>query len=359
MFDELIHAIMEQWSNIAIGFFSGVGVAKILSILIPLLPASYGIFIKWRTSGYRLVDRLDEFIQAQDERLNSVRAQLSALVSVPEPESAADKPVFSPRPLGRALRKMNWGFGAAATSNLVDAARLSADRARLSEKLWREHQRRAALAHLLLGAKAASRDIADPHERNAVRSEALEHFDRALTIDAKDVEALEYSGMMLLELNEPKMALQRFEDLAECRKDESPSVDLARALRLQAVALERQVPRRNTGVYDVLIRASQMLPPGCTIEHARVHEHLALASERLNYTKRYEQTLQRAWSLYHTLRNSSDGQKGLERVSARLAALNVSANGGDDRSSGTQPAASDGSADAPRSGFFRSLKPSG
>ena len=155
MFDELIHSIMDQWSNLAVAFFAGAGASKVLSILIPLVPARYGVFIKWRTSGYRLVDRLEEFIGRQEERLEASRVQQSALIEFPRPNEPIGQPAFPSRALARVLRKMNWGLGAAATNNLVEAAQLSADQARLTEKLSREHQQRGALAHLLLGAKAA------------------------------------------------------------------------------------------------------------------------------------------------------------------------------------------------------------
>jgi tetratricopeptide (TPR) repeat protein len=320
MFDELFHSIMEQWSNFAVTFFAGAGAPKVLGFLIPIIPACYGVFIKWRTSGYRLVDRLEEFTNSQDERLQKSRAQLSALVEFPLPDRLTDRPIFAPRALSKALRGMNWGFGIAATNNLAEAARLSADRARFSEILGKEHQQREALAHLLLGAKAASRQSGDPRERNAARSEALDQFDKALAIDSNDADALEYSGMMLLELNEPAMALQRFENLIECRKSVG-GVNLARAYRLKAMANEQQVPPKNTLAYEALTRAIQELPPGCTLDHALTYEHLAMAAQKLSYSAKHLQHLRKAWTFYHTLRNSIEGKNGLDRVSAKLAKL--------------------------------------
>jgi tetratricopeptide (TPR) repeat protein len=321
MFEELIHSIMEQWSNVATTFFSGIDAPRILSVLIPIVPASYGVYIKWRNSGYRLVDRLEEFLEDQEKRLDKARSQLTALVEFPDPGDPADQPIFSSRSLSKALRRMHWGFGQAATNDLAGAAQLSADQARLSEKLKAEHLQREILANLLLGAKAASRQISDPAERNAVRSEALEHFDKALAIDSNDADALEYSGMMLLELNEPMLALQRFSKLIACRKKAGGGAALARAFRLQAMAYERQVPPRNTPAYDALTRATEELPPGCTLDHAVTYEHLALVAKKLSFTARYPQNLRIAWNYYHSLRNSVEGKRGLDRVSAKIAQL--------------------------------------
>ncbi|MBS0268286.1 MAG: hypothetical protein JSS54_04800 [Proteobacteria bacterium] len=323
MFEELFHSILEQWSHVAETLFSGMGGPKILSFLIPIVPAAYGVFIKWRTSGYRMVDRLEEFIGAQEKRLDNTRGELAALVKFPDIHMTGESPAFPSRGLTKALRRMNWGYGVAATNDLAEAARVSADRARLSEALGKQHQKREALAHLLLGAKAASRMINDPEERSAARSLALEEFDKVLAIDPSDEDALEYSGIMLLELNEPTIAQQRFASLIECRKEGGGGANLARAYRLQAIAQARHVPPRNSKAYDALVSATTELPPGCTLDHAVTYEQLAIVAEKQNFTIKSDQYFQRAWSYYHALRSTTEGKKGWERVSAKLAAANT------------------------------------
>ena len=130
--------------------------------------------------------------------------------------------------------------------------------------------------------------------------------------------------MMLLELNEPNVALQRFDNLIECRKDAGGGTALARAYRLQAIANERQVPPKNRLAYDALLRAVAELSPGCTLDHAITYEHLAMVAGKRSFTAIYAQNLQRAWSYYHALRSSAEGKSGLDRVSAKLAQLNAS-----------------------------------
>lgn len=281
-----------------------------------------GIYIKWRNSGYRLLNRLEEFVEGQDARLKKSRAELSALVQYPAADGLISNPAFPPRPLNRRLRAMNWGYGTASTTNLREAVELSASQAKLSNALHREHQHREALAHLLLGARAASRIPADPIERSAARSLALEHFDRALAIDPLDSEALEYSGMMLLELNQPVVALQRFEALTAQRKDGGDKIALARSYRLQAIAHEQKLPPNKREAYTALSRAAQELPSECTLEHAITYEHFAMAAHRLDYNQQYNTNLGKAWSFYHRLRKSRAGAEGLARTSAKLAAVN-------------------------------------
>lgn len=337
MFEELIHAILDQWAHIAVTVFAGVGIAKILSVVIPLFPAAYGIYIKWRNSGYRLVDRLEEFLAEQETKVSTSRGHLAELLQRPPLNLSEKQTAFQAKALSKALHKMDWGLGTAAPNDLTGAVTLSGKRAEFARKLAKEHDERKALAHLLLGAKAAARQIDDPTRRNAARSEALEEFDNALKINPRDVDALEYSAMMLLELNEPNVAMERIEDLISLRKKEKDGANLGRAYRLEALAYENQVPPRNRAAYEALLRAIDELPPGLMLDCALIYEHLANIAQKLNYPAAPAQHLKRAWSCYHTLRNSNDGENGLHRVSTKLDDLNRSKPDSDNASTSAEP----------------------
>ena len=237
MAGEFLHLILETWAAIVAKFIPGVEASKVLSVLVPLAPAVYGIVIKWKNSGYRRLDRLEEFLAEQEKRVAGARAELSAIAQVPSPAKPLNEPAFNSRELGRALRKMHWGYGSAATNDLVGAVGISAERAKLAKAQAEDHEKRQALGHLLLGARAASKDITDTNARNAMRSKALAEFERALEINPKDVQALEYAGLVLLEIANPAGALERFNELIDLRRAEG-GANLARAYRLQASAFE-------------------------------------------------------------------------------------------------------------------------
>lgn len=321
MFEELVHAVLEQWAHITVAIFAGVGFAKVLSVLIPLLPAAYGIYIKWRNSGYRLVDRLEEFLTDQEAKVAVSRSQLAKLLHRPPIDNSAPHTAFDGKALRKIVRKLDWGFGTAAPNDLSGAVLVSGKRAALARKQAKEHDERQALAHLLLGAKAAAQQIEDPARRNAARSEALEEFDNALKINPRDPEALEYSVMMLLELNEPNVALERIKTLISLRKKEEYGANLGRAHRLEALAYENQTPPKNKSAYEALLKAVDELPPGMMIDCGLIYEHLAKIAQKLNFTDAPERHLRRAWDCYHKMRNSGEGQKGLLRVSADLSTI--------------------------------------
>ncbi|RUP10122.1 hypothetical protein [Hyphomicrobium sp.] len=323
MFDELLHAIMEQWAHVAVAFFAGLGVAKILSVVIPLFPAAYGVYIKWRNSGYRLADRLEEFLGDQEGRLKNTRSQLSALVQYPSPARSLEDPFFPRRRLNRALRKMNWGLGSAAVNDLAGAVQICAKREQLSRELAEEHKRRQVLAHLLLGARAASREIRDPLERSAARAEALAHFERALELNPGDGEALEYSGLMCLELANPAGALTRFSNLVQLRQAEG-GVALARAYQLQATAYQSLSIPQPLNANNALTSALNCLPPNGGLERAHLHKQQGNARLKLGNIPSANGSYQQALTIYQSLRATADGQAGLSRVNAAIAQINRS-----------------------------------
>lgn len=321
MFDELIHAVLDQWAHITVGIFAGVGFAKLLSVLIPLIPALYGIYIKWRNSGYRLVDRLEEFLAEQESKVAVSRQQLADVLQRPSIDRDEMRTAFDERSLKKIVRKMDWGFGTAAPNDLAGAVVVSSKQAELARVQAKEHEDRQALAHLLMGAKAAARQIDDPARRNAARSEALAAFDRALKINPRDADALEYSIMMLLELREPSIALDRIKALHSLRAKGGGGSSLGRAYRLEAMAYERLSPPKYKRAYGALLKAVSELPPGLMIDRGLLYEHLAKIATKLNYSDAVGRHLDMAWTCYNEMTNTPEGKSGCNRVSAELSAI--------------------------------------
>lgn len=321
MFDELIHAIMEQWSNFAVNFFAGIDAPRVLGFLIPVVPACYGIYVKWRNSGYRLLDRLDEFLDQQEKRLVGSRKTLATLFDCPSPAHGPEQPVFNAKNLSRALRKMNWGYGFAAVNDLKSAVAVSAAQAARAQTQIDEFQKRRALAHLLLGAKEASRNLRDRQARRASREAALEQFDRAIGIDGNDTDAIEYAGMMLLELGNPAGALGRFNQLIELRGPEG-GVALARAYRLLAIAHANMPTPQYAHANAALGNALNAFPAGTGLEKALTHEQRGNVRVSLGFHSAANGNFQEALTLYQSIRTTQEGRAGLDRVTRAIANLN-------------------------------------
>ena len=314
--------MFETWAAIVAQIVPGVEASKVLSVLVPLAPAAYGILIKWRNSGYRRLDRLEEFLAEQEKRVTGARAQLSALAQIPSPDKAINKPIFDSRKLGQALRRMHWGFGSAATNALDGAVEISGERAKLASAQRKDHEQRKALAHLLLGARAASKNFSDANERNAMRSKALAEFDKALQINPEDAQALEYSGLILLEIANPAGALERFTELVSLRES-AGGADLARAYRLQASAYENLSTPLNGSANNALSSAIQHLPPNDPLELAMTHEHQGQVRMKMkNANLAANRSFQKALTSYQSMKDTREGKAGLERVNSSLATLN-------------------------------------
>lgn len=318
---EFIHVVLEIWAGLTEGVLAGGTAAKIASFLIPALPASYGIYVKWRNSGYRLVDRLEEFLESQDKHIEDSRNKLAALVATPSPVRPLDKPAINARSLNRTIRKLNWGYGRAASNELRGVTHVIEQQARLAKQQNEQHQKRHALAQLLLGARCASRNASNANERNAARAEALAHFEKALEIDPNDALAIEYSGMMLLELSNPAGALDYFDKLVELRKEDGGD-QLARAHRLQATAYECLPQPMYGNANSALISAVKAISPDSTIERALTHEQHAAVRMKLETFGVANGSLQSALKIYLSLRNTAEGREGLDRVNAAINELN-------------------------------------
>lgn len=321
MFEEFFHSLMEQWSHGATEIFNQIGAAKVWAFAIPLVPASYGVWVKWRNSGYRMLDRLNEFVDRQEGRVLRAREELTQHFVIPPAHNPYEQPAFNARGLARSLRKLNWGFGPAAVGHLREATDVCAKRARLSARQSEEHLKRQALAHLLLGAKEAAKNFNDPQQRIATRAAALAEFEKALAISPIDAEALQYSGLMLLQLSRPVEAADRFSRLVEERRA-GGGKPLSDAYKLEATAYENWPNgRRYLDASGSLNRAIQALPPGYPLELAMLHEHQGWVRKKAGVQSAIN-SFRAANHLYATLA-TAEGRDGLVRVREALDILNA------------------------------------
>ncbi len=318
---ELIYLLSSSVTEVFEFVHANFDPVKAITIAFAALSALTGIWIKWRNSGYRQVDRLREFIDAQEKRLDHSRQALASTFQLPRPDWPDDQPAFNAKKLRSRLRYMNWGFGQAASNDLLGAIHLSGQRAELANAKAEEHRKREALAHLLQGARLAARAVGDDHERCRVRTEALEHFRAALKIDSADADALEYALMMMLELANPRGVLAEVNDLVKLREPKG-GFELARAFRLRAMAYE-QLPTPQLGnANSAMIAAVNCMPDTQVLEKAVFHEHHGLIRIKARTPGVANQSLQEALILYQRLSRTKEGEDGVKRVARLIAELN-------------------------------------
>ncbi|MBX9683783.1 MAG: hypothetical protein K2X41_08345 [Hyphomicrobium sp.] len=320
--EEFWHALLEQWSHGATQIFEQIGAAKVWAFAIPLVPAAYGVWVKWRNSGYRMLDRLEEFVKQQEKRVKDAREELAKHAVIPLAYSPHDQPAFNARGLAISIRKMNWGFGPTSVGKLHEAAQVSAQRALLSKQQSEEHLKRQALVHLLIGAKEAARDLKDPQVRASVRGAALKEFEKALAISPDDPDALQYSGLMLLQLARPVEAADRFTRLVELRQSADGKL-LADAYRLLATAYENYPGNGKLRLASgELTRALRAASAENILELALIHEHQGWVRKKMRAQKAID-SFREAARLFATLEANADGRDGARRVTEAIALLNA------------------------------------
>ena len=285
-----------------------------------------GIYLKYRTSGRQLVKRMLEFIHSGEKRLAEARQTLGAMAVLPSPALPEGTPVFPQHVLAPALKRMKWGRTQAASGALARAIAVAEERTRIA--LARaEHQRKEqALAHLMLGAINASRQIVDPSEAAHSRALALAEFDKALAIDPEDLDGLQYAGLMLLQMTNAAGALERFNRLIELSADASHALRLARAYRLQASAYASLPTPRLGNANSSLIGSLAAYPNSADpIEVANTHEQHGDVRTKLKTYGVANQSYQHALTIYHAHRVTDAGADGIKRVGGKIAGLNNAA----------------------------------
>ena len=305
---------------------SGWDAAKIITAIggtVTILSASYGLYTKWRTSGRRLVARVLEFIEKREQRLVDTRTMLENIATRPSP-GHANGVLFPREVLDRSLVRMKWGKARTAAADILQAVTLAKQRAEMAEAHAREQQKEQALAHLMLGAIAASRESNDDAELAEARATALGEFDKALAIDPDDRDALQYAGLMLLQMANAAGALDRFNQLLELTTKTDDKLKLARAYRLQASAFcKLPVPslgNASNALNAALAAYPQDAPP---MELASANEQLGDIRFQLGRNNVANQSYQRALTIYYVHRTMSEAGAGILRVTGKIADLNT------------------------------------
>lgn len=305
------------------------GPSRLIAPAISIASGSYAIVKAYKYAEARLHFRLADYLEREERRLLDARKQLRLIIERPNVDRWFREPVFLVPPLKRAVRELGWGSyflgpQLGYVSFQLDASVDQLTRQIAISKARHQHlEKQLATAHLLKGAMHMAQASAAGAQSNVRLSmtNALNHFDSALAVDANDCEALEYASHVHVYLREGAQANQRLEQVLGLTREEAKSLPRSRALRYKA---DLAAANSNNGIakkrlYEAL-RALPNLHGEDRIEEAELHENLGDRLMNLGAHVRARSHWEIALALFSDLK-TRDAVEGKTRVKAKLAQL--------------------------------------
>ena len=188
---------------------STIPVVTLLQAIAAVLGASIsvlGFYKAWRYAESKLGERLTDFLANEEEKLVAAREAVKKVRGERSAVKHAQTKIFSNYELRTALQHVRKRRFANAENILNEALLRTKEREDIALEKTGLHKKQRAIAHLLLGAIADSKN---DHQA------ALTHFQTALDIDNNDVEALEYVGLQLLKMGNAAQGLAEFIKLSD------------------------------------------------------------------------------------------------------------------------------------------------
>lgn len=302
-----------------------------LAATIGALISALGFYKAWRFAESRMGRRLSEFLQQEEQNVVLARQIVKDIRHKRSTVKYGRLKIFSNHELRKALKQVRNRHFASAEVMLTDTVARTKERESLAREKASLHEKQRAMAHLLLGAIADS--------RNDHRT-ALEHFEAALEIDRHDVEALEYLGLQFMKLGNSSQALAEFERLAIIAEKRGDRLLLAHAHRNRGLAFEAPPNPSPHNANIAYIDAIQAFPQnGPPLDIAYIHELRGLANIKLKNRARAHHSLMSALTRYSQLERAGnsdarDASEGVRRVHAALAELERLQNGGQPQTEG-------------------------
>ena len=278
-----------------------------------------GFYKSWRFAERRIGSRLDEFLDKERAKLKCVRQSIRHARGEAGSIYTDEGKIRTNGDLRFALNNIRRNSLFNIEEELTRAIKVTSIREELAREKLDLHEKQRAIAYILLGAQA---------EDKGRFHEALSYFERALEIDGKDVEALEYSGVQLMKLGDPSGALNHFKTLEQLAGDSDLLMN-ARSLRLQGQAYAlpplEQVGNSNTA-YRKAIKAFPKSGP--LLEIAFIHElrgdvNLKFNPPQITQAKKsYSSALSR-YSQLMELKNEQEEEArvGVAQINKKLAKL--------------------------------------
>ncbi len=298
-----------------------------LAATVGALISALGFYKAWRFAESRLGKRLTEFLDIEEQKLVEARQVVRDFRNQRSAVSPTATKLFTSPELGKALkhlRKRRWAKAKTILDNTVEKTR---SREKIARKKASLHEKQTAMAYLLLGAIADS---------DGDHQSALAHFYSALEIDPQDAEALEYLGLQLMKLGEPRQAIEQFERLASIAENRKDGLLHSHALRNQGLAYEKFLPEPKFWNANIAYRdAIDVFPEdGSRYDLAYIHELRGLANMQLrNNSPLAHRSLMNALAIYSRLEHSNspdsaNATKGAKRIHDLMKDLENIQNGG-------------------------------
>lgn len=290
------------------------GVAAVLGAMISAL----GFYKAWRYAENKLGDRLVEFLEKEEQRLDVSRRAAREIQNSKSVLKRDLPSIFTNDELRLALRHFHRGRLSKAEAYLADAIERSREREAMANAKAHLHGQQRAVGNLLLGAIA---DARQDHQK------ALAHFQAALDQNEHDLEALEYVGRQHLKLGNSIQALTEFISLATSADAAGDAATKARA-HLNCGRAHEALPTPSYFNANIAYRdAISAFPPNSSVlDIAYVHELRGKANIKLKNRAQANRSLMDALTRYSSLEHarsesSRDASQGVKRIHQLLAEL--------------------------------------
>lgn len=299
-----------------------VRLLQALAATIGALVTALGFYKAWRYAEKRLGRRLTEFIAQEEEKLALSRHAIRKIRGERSAVKHERPKLFSNHELRKAFKHVRKRRFGSAETILQDALARTKERENIARQKTELHAKQRAMAHLLLGAIADSKND---------HPTALANFQAALEIDNHDMEALEYVGLQLLKLGNTGQALAEFEKLAEIAETRGDKLLEAHAYRNCGLALERQSSfyKANIAYRDAITAFPQSGPP---LDIAYIHELRGRVNMKLDNRPLANQSLMLALTRYSPLstgtgKEAREALEAVKRINDAQAELQLMQNG--------------------------------
>ncbi len=310
------------------------GPAKLIAPLVTLMTGSL-VILQWIWySDKKLFDRLHDFLQREEKRLQDARNQLRLSIERPGPARQFEQPVFLAESLARATRELGWGsyflppqVGYAEGQLDSAIAQLSTQNT-LSVERGEHLSSQLGTAHVLRGALLVAEGEKNKRTKIDGRGQyvaALKHFHRAMELNRKDTDALEYASHVYVTLGQPEEADKLLNRILKITEKDAKSLQRARALRYKSLIVASGAQPRPGVAKRHLKEALRVLPnlQGIDwIEEAELHEMLGdrQSSSKFHRRARAEYGISRA---IFALINTDEARAGAERIDCKLPAVSA------------------------------------
>jgi tetratricopeptide (TPR) repeat protein len=300
---------------------SSIPVVTLLQAIAAVLGASIsvlGFYKAWRYAESKLGERLTAFLAREEEKLVIAREAVKKVRGERSAVRHAHPKIFSNHELRKALKHVRKRQLTSAEQLLNDALLRTKEREDIAQDKAALHKKQRAMAHLLLGAIADSKN---DHQT------ALTHFQAAHDIDSNDVEALEYAGLQLLKMGNAAQALIEFaklKDIAIARGDAPLTAHAYRNCGLAHEALAVPSAFNANVAYKDAIEAFPANGP--VMEIAYIHELRGNANLKLRYWPLANTSFMQALQRYSQVQLAGNGdkdeaEKGANRIQEALMTL--------------------------------------